>query len=216
MNFQSTREFCQLHKLSLIGYYLLMKIVLLSSFLLLIFCSCGAVKEETTETAVDNSPDFSKLKPDCFSPYATTPIIGPGNDFFTVDNGNNKRASTWGDPTVLKVNEQFIMYASTLHNDRANDTIEHISVYRLTSANGINWTLNPTTPVFDRTGAAAWNADGVETPSVVFFQNEYHMFYTSYPSDFSAASTYRICHAKSADGISWTRVSTTTPTAFPD
>ena len=175
--------------------------------------SCA--KEEESSELTTSPADYSKLTADCFAPYATTPLIGPGNQFFTVDNGNNKRASTWGDPHVLKVGEQFIMYASSLPNDRASDTIEHIAVYRLTSDNGINWTLNPTTPVFDRTGAAAWDADGTETPSVVYYKNEYHMFYTSYPSDYSASGTYRVGHAKSADGISWTRVTGAIPLIAP-
>lgn len=41
------------------------------------------------------------------------------------------------------------------------------------------------------------------------------MFYTSYPSDYSDANTYRIGHAKSADGISWTRETPTTPLVSP-
>lgn len=188
-----------------------MKYLILFTVIMLFNFSCA--KDE--DDAASSKPDFSKLKPSCFGPYATTPIVGPGNAFFTVDTGNNKRASTWGDPHVLKVDDQFIMYASTLPNDRTSDTIEHIAVYRLTSNNGINWTLNPTTPVLERTGAATWDADGVETPSVVFYKNEYHMFYTSYPSDYSASTTYRIGHAKSADGISWTRVTAVSPLVAP-
>mgnify|MGYP003684820047 CR=1 FL=1 len=188
-----------------------MRYLIIFSFIFLFSCA----KEEDSELTKSSSPDYSKLTSGCFSPYATTPIIGPGNEFFTVDTGNNKRASTWGDPHVLKVGGEFIMYASSLPNDRADDTVEHIAVYRLTSSNGINWTLNPATPVMERTGGATWDADGVETPSVVFYKNEYHMFYTSYPSDFSAATTYRIGHAKSADGIAWTRETPSAPLVAP-
>ncbi len=186
-------------------------------YLLLCFLIClsSCAKDEDSDLTKSSSPDYSKLTPNCFAPYATTPLIGPGNEFFTVDNGNNKRSSTWGDPHVLKVGSQFIMYASSLPNDRTDDTVEHIAVYRLTSSNGINWTLNPTTPVFDRSGSAAWDADGTETPSVVYYKNEYHMFYTSYPSDYSASTTYRIGHAKSADGITWTRVTAGAPLVAP-
>jgi hypothetical protein len=180
----------------------------------LLFFSC-AKEDEDSDLTSSSSPDYSKLKSECFSPYATAPQIGPGNEFFTVDTGNNKRESTWGDPHVLKVDGQFIMFASSLPNDRADDTVEHIAVYRLTSSNGRNWTLNPTSPVLERTGGATWDADGVETPSVVFYKNEYHMFYTSYPSDFSASTTYRIGHAKSSNGISWTRVTIASPLVAP-
>ena len=181
----------------------------------LLLISCAKKEEEESDLTTSSVPNFSKLTPDCFYPYATTPIIGPGNVFFTLDPGNNKRVSTWGDPHVLKVGEEFIMYASSLPNDRPNDNVEHIAVYRLISDNGINWTLSPTTPVMERTGGATWDADGVETPSVVFYKNEYHMFYTSYPSDFSASTTYRIGHAKSSDGITWSRVTAAAPLVAP-
>ncbi len=187
-----------------------MKLLIVFSLITLLSCA----KEEESDLT-NSAPNFSNLTYDCFKPYSTSPLIGPGNDFFTVDIGNNKRGSTWGDPHVLKVGSEFIMYASSLPNDRTSDTVEHISIYRLTSSNGINWTLNPSTPVFDRTGAAAWDADGTETPSVVFYKNEYHMFYTSYPSDYSAAGTYRVGHAKSTDGISWSRVTTANPLIAP-
>lgn len=188
-----------------------MKYLLIATLILLSSCA----EKNDSDSIETSGPDFSKLTANCFAPYATTPLIGPGNEFFTLDVANNKRSSTWGDPHVLKVGNQFIMYASSLPNDRTSDTIEHISIYRLTSDNGVNWTLNPTSPVFERPGGATWDADGTETPSVVFYKNEYHMFYTSYPSDFSAATTYRVGHAKSADGISWTRVTVGAPLISP-
>ena len=189
-----------------------MRTLLLSLCLFLFSC---AKEKESDDLSESIPPDFTKLTADCFAPYSTGPLIGPGNDFFIVDNSNNKRTSTWGDPHVLKVGSQFIMYASSLPNDRPDDTIEHIAIYRLISSDGVDWSLNPTSPVFERTGGTTWDADGAETPTVVFYKDEYHMFYTSYPSDYSDSSTYRIGHAKSADGISWTRVTAATPLIAP-
>jgi hypothetical protein len=108
------------------------KSIFIVGFILCLSLSCNkeeaAPAQTQAPTPAPSGPDYSKLTPDCFSPYSTNPIIGPGNEFFTVDTGNNKRTSTWGDPHVLKVGGQFVMYASSLPNDRANDTVEHIAV----------------------------------------------------------------------------------------
>jgi predicted GH43/DUF377 family glycosyl hydrolase len=171
---------------------------------------------DTAEDVPTSTPDYAKLKPECFVPYSATPIIGRGNAFFTVDLDNDLRDATWSDPTVLKIDDEFIMYATSLPNDRPDDTIEHIAVYRFTSPDGADWSLNPTTPIFERTGLGTpWDADGVETPSVVHYEGEYHMFYTSYVSDFSNAFGYRIGHATSTDGIAWNRVTVDAPLISP-
>lgn len=147
-----------------------------------------------------SAPDFSKLQPSCFEPYSPTPIIGPVNEYFT--------GSTWGDPTVLKVDEQFIMYSSssiyTNPSDPGGSWDQNIKIYRLTSSDGINWTLNPTSPVFQRS-IAGWDKKSTETPSVVYYRGKYHLFYTGYPTIFSDAFAYRIGHASSNDGITWVR-----------
>jgi len=90
-----------------------------------------------------------------------------------------------------------------------------VQIYRLISDDGLNFTLSPTTPVFTRSSSAAWDHGGVETPSVVYFNGTYYMFYTGYST--IAAHTdplqYRIGYATSSDGISWTRQ--TTPLLSP-
>ncbi|RYY96913.1 MAG: hypothetical protein EOO24_20525 [Comamonadaceae bacterium] len=45
----------------------------------------------------------------------------------------------------------------------------------------------------------------VETPSVVYFNGQYHMFYTGYTGHWSESLNYRIGHAVSPDGIRWTK-----------
>lgn len=170
-----------------------------SLYLCLLFSllSCGG---GSTSSTVEPAPDFSKLTADCFVPYSTTPIIGPGNEHLA--------RATWGDPTVLKMDDEFIMYAVSSNytdpNDPAGSWDQDIKVYRLTSPNGKNWTLNPTTAVFEKS-ATGWDEKSIETPSVVFYKGKYHLFYTGYPVVFNDPFAYRIGHASSFDGITWTR-----------
>ena len=158
--------------------------------------ACGG----SESTTVVGDPDFSKLKPDCFTPQSTTPVIGPDGQLLT--------GATWGDPTVLKVGEQFIMYAaSALYTDPLNPAVswdQNIKIYRLTSPDGINWTLNPTSAVFERSGSG-WDKKSTETPSVVYYKGKYHLFYTGYPVIFNDPFAYRVGHASSFDGITWAR-----------
>jgi hypothetical protein len=156
--------------------------------------------EDTGAEETESTPDYTNLEPDCFAPYSTTPIIGPQDTFFP--------GSTWGDPTVLKVGDEFIMYASssiyTDSEDPSSSWDQNIKIYRLTSPDGMDWSLNPTTAVFERS-ASGWDEKSTETPSVVYYQGKYHLFYTGYPAIFNDALAYRIGHASSDDGITWTR-----------
>jgi predicted GH43/DUF377 family glycosyl hydrolase len=151
-------------------------------------CSGGS-----STTAPSTPPNFSKLTPACFAPYAANPILTRDSQF---------AGSDWNDPSVIKVGNQYVMYASSDHSFDMN-----IAIYRMVSNNGLNWTLSPSTPVFsaDRSSAGTWDHQAVETPSVVVFNGVYHMFYTSYPVTFTDASSYKIGHATSLDGINWTR-----------
>jgi hypothetical protein len=170
--------------------------------LCMIFVLLGCSKSEESDNliATNAEADFSKLKPECFSPHSTTPIIGPIDDFFT--------GSTWTDPTVLKVDGQFIMFAGSAKytdpSDPSGSWDQNIKIYRLLSSDGINWALNPSSAVFERS-AAGWDKKSIETPAVVYYRNKYHMFYTGYPNLFSNATEYRIGHASSVDGVTWTR-----------
>jgi predicted GH43/DUF377 family glycosyl hydrolase len=138
--------------------------------------------------------DASRLSPACFS-GGTTPqldLAGPTLNW------------TWNDPHVLKVGSEYWMYAS------ATDYFAFpVRLYRLVSSDGITWTLNPTTAILDVGAAGSWDAGGVETPAVVHFGGQYHLFYTGYPypvghESFSVMD-FRVGHASSSDGITWTR-----------
>jgi len=134
-----------------------------------------------------------------FVPYSTEPIID-WNDFIV---------GSWADPSVLKVNNEYIMYASAMHGGIA--TPQPISIYRFTSSDGYTWSMNPSTPVFEPVNGSFYEG-GIETPNVVFFKGKYHMYNTVYLENIPAL--FKVSHATSADGISWTM--DTTPALVPD
>jgi predicted GH43/DUF377 family glycosyl hydrolase len=77
------------------------------------------------------------------------------------------------------------------------------SNYRMgyaTSINGINWTRNGANPVFDVGAGGTWDDTRVFGPTVIYFENLYHMWYTGFDG-----TNYKIGYATSADGITWTK-----------
>ena len=137
-------------------------------------------------------PDVSKLKASCFALEGSNPVLERGEQF---------AGSTWGDPHVIKVGAQYIMYATSDHDFDGN-----IGVYRLTSPDGVAWTLAPRTPVFEKSPVQTdWDRKSAETPSVVFFKGKYYMFYTGYPNAHYLPKEFRVMMATSVDGITWQR-----------
>jgi len=124
-----------------------------------------------------------------FVSYSDEPIID-WNDF---------GVGSWADPTVLKVNNEYIMYTSAMHGGIS--TPEPISIYRFTSLDGYSWEMNPSTPVFEPVEGTFYEG-GLETPNVVFFNGVYHMYNTVYLENIP--SLFEISHATSPDGINWT------------
>ena len=185
--------------------------------LLIIFSLISCVKKEGGETEIATIPttpitctvkmlsmnagdpngvDLSKLKPNCFCGNPIT-IIKSG-DFFSI--------SHWNDSHNINIGGTHYMYISSSTEVPTNK----IGIFRLKSTNGTNWTQDPA-PTGGQTAidmkvltqtASGWSSGGIETSSVVFFNGQYHMFYTAYVSN--AATNFRIGHAVSADGISWT------------
>lgn len=122
----------------------------------------------------------------------TNPLIET-DDFFA--------GSNWNDPHVIHDGSQFIMYASAAQNLDMN-----IKIYRLVSDDGINWSLNPASAVFEKSSdGEAWDRKSVETPAVVYYGGQYHLFYTGYPVTHTDSGSYQIGHATSPDGITWNR-----------
>lgn len=124
-----------------------------------------------------------------FVAYSQEPIID-WNDFIV---------GSWADPTVLKVNNEYIMYASAMHGGIS--TPLPISIYRFTSSDGYSWVMDPETPVFEPVDGTFFEG-GIETPNVVFFNGVYHMYNTVYLENI--ASLFKVSHATSPDGIIWT------------
>ena len=124
-----------------------------------------------------------------FVPHTQNPIIY-WNDFIV---------GSWADPTVLKVNNEYIMYASAMHGGVS--TPQPISIYRFTSLDGYSWVMNPSTPVFEPVNGTFYEG-GIETPNVVFFNSEFHMYNTVYFQN--DPFQFKISHATSPNGINWT------------
>ena len=125
-----------------------------------------------------------------FVPYAQNPILNYGDEI---------AGTPWNDPCVLKENGQYIMYTSGVQGglNHPNDTL---GIYRWLSNDGYSWALNPITPVLDHLDGTYYKG-GVETPSVVFYKGEYHMYNTVYTVN--NPFEFKISHATSLDGITW-------------
>ncbi len=172
-------------------------LVLLFTILMLFSCSAKDEDSETgavvaTSTPVLGTPDFTKLTPQCFQGNSAAAQLSASSLF---------SGSTWNDPSVLFRDNQYIMYASSTVNFDMN-----IKIYRMVSTDGKNWSLSPSTAVFEKNAdPSAWDQKSVETPSVVYFNNQYHMFYTGYETVYTDSQNFKIGHATSTDGITWTR-----------
>lgn len=125
-----------------------------------------------------------------FTPYSQDPILDYGDELF---------GSPWNDPTILKENGEYIMYLSGVEGglNHPNDTL---SIYRWLSDDGYDWTLNPTAPVLESIDGTYYGG-GIETPSVVFYKGEYHMYNSVYTVN--DPYQFKISHATSPDGLSW-------------
>ncbi len=90
-----------------------------------------------------------------------------------------------------------------------------VRLYRLVSTDGTSWTLDPAGPILSDAPPGSWDAGGLETPAVVFFNSQYHLFYTAYQYEVgtheykaNSPADFRIGHAVSDDGITFTRAAT--------
>lgn len=102
----------------------------------------------------------------------------------------------WNDPHVMRNGGGYVMYMTSSVNEPFEAPI---LPFRAESTDGVNWSLNPVTPLLQVTGTPFVS---IETPSVVYFNERYHMYYTGvYPEGHSP--TMAIGHAESDDGINW-------------
>ncbi len=174
-----------------------------SVFLMFSFINC---QKSTTGTPPQNgnpasTPDISRLSPNCFQSANAIPTHTNGTFIGSF--------AIWNDPSVLKVENKYVMYASSPGDSSAPDY--NIQIYRFESNDLSNWTLNPSVPVLSAGTAGTWNEKGVETPSVIYFQNQYHMFYTGYKNSpdsnpaYAHHENFKIGHAISSNGINFTK-----------
>lgn len=128
---------------------------------------------------------------DSWIAFNGNPVISEGDAFSMAQ---------WNDPTVIESGGTFTMYMT------ANSTGAYgvdVLPYLATSTDGTNWTINPT-PLLALGMSGSFDEIGVETPSVVFFGGEYHMYYTGVGIG-GLGGPLSIGHATSPDGLTWTK-----------
>jgi predicted GH43/DUF377 family glycosyl hydrolase len=107
--------------------------------------------------------------------------------------GSFRHQALWDDPSPLKENGLYVLYLTT---SIATPFKPPVVPFRLVSRDCRNWKLDPSVPVAMPTGTRFVS---VETPSVVKFRGQYHMFFSGiYPPGSSALMA--IGHAVSTDG----------------
>lgn len=103
----------------------------------------------------------------------------------------------WNDPTLLKEGDQYVMWMTTSIETPFKPPI--VPFRAVSDDHGKTWRLDPPTPVALPAGTQFVN---IETPSVVKFHGQYHMFFSGiYPS--GKPTLMAVGHAVSADGKTW-------------
>jgi len=115
--------------------------------------------------------------------------------------GDLRPLGSWNDPCVVRDGSRLVMYLSSALRVPGSPPVQP---FRAVSDNGTDWQLDPQTPLLAPGGdSEEFDAQSVETPSVVRFGDQYHMYYTGVSRGLSGPMA--IGHATSADGISWTK-----------
>lgn len=118
-----------------------------------------------------------------------------------VSFGQERSMASWNDPCVLKQDGRYVMYLTSSAKMPGQPPVQP---YRAVSVDGFHWTLEPKQPLLaPGTNVEDFDFQNVETPSVVFFQGRYHMYYTGVQKGLSGPMA--IGHATSSDGIRWTK-----------
>jgi hypothetical protein len=124
-----------------------------------------------------------------WAPHRDNPIVMAGD---LIDKG------LWADPSVLKVGDGYVMYMTSSTKEPFKPPI---LTFRAVSRDGVKWRLDPERPLMDASGTPFVS---IETPSVVYFRGEYHMYYSGiHPS--GHLPVMEIGHATSPDGVTWTK-----------
>ena len=120
--------------------------------------------------------------------------LHPGNPL--VKAGDFRDKALWNDPSVLKVGDTYVMFMTSSTQEPFKPPVVP---YRAVSRDGLEWRLDPQRPLMDVSGTPFLS---LETPSVVFFKGQYHLYYTGiHPPGHIPAM--EIGHATSPDGVTW-------------
>ncbi len=122
--------------------------------------------------------------------------VDPGNP--VIQAGDLMSQGLWGDPSVLKVGDTYVMYMSSSTKEPFKPPI---LTFRAVSSDGLRWRLDPQTPLMDASGTPFVS---IETPSVIHFRGKYHMYYTGI-HPWGHSPVMEIGHASSDDGIHWVK-----------
>ena len=115
-----------------------------------------------------------------------------------IQTGDFRSQGLWGDPCVLKVNGEYVMYLTSSTRDPFKPPV---LPFRAVSPDGVKWELQPKQPLLTAEGMEYVS---IETPSVVYFRGRYHMYFTAIMPD-GRIPPMAIGHAVSDDGIKWTK-----------
>ena len=161
----------------------MIRFTLLLLFSLCICCHCSDVNFTNWEANEDPVIEY-------YPPY-------------WLDNSYNLNGKVWNDPCVLPFNgTHYRMYLTKNSNSLYIDG-SYVLPYITYSTDGISWNIDENQPLLQNGASGSYDDKGIETPSVVFFQNTYHMFYTA--TKFNDGYTFRIGHATSSNGVDWVK-----------
>jgi hypothetical protein len=168
--------------------------ILQSLFLVVVAALPGLAqdREQPTVQPKQRDPVADLPVQDGWRPHAENPCLSFGQ---------HRPLASWNDPCVLKRDGKYIMYMTTSLMVPGRPPVEP---FRAVSDDGVSWSLEPKTPLIaPGKGAADFDFQSVETPSVVSFKGKFHLYYTGVQKELSGPMA--IGHATSDDGTHWTK-----------
>ncbi len=118
--------------------------------------------------------------------------------------GNFWTHTAFNDPCVIKNGDTYYMYLSRNTEDLYTDgRAEPVSIFYATSKDGVEWDLK-SNEILSLGTISEWDYNKTETPSVVMFKGKYHMYYSG-GSQYAPVVSYKIGHAVSSDGVTWSK-----------
>ncbi len=129
-----------------------------------------------------------------WSKYINNPVLQPG-------------PANWDQVYVM---EPSVLFDGMYKMWYSGQSGQYYQIGLASSADGINWIKEAANPVLIPGPAIAWDDAGVRSPSVIFANNVYMMWFTGVTN-----SIYQIGLATSADGVLWNK-STSNPVLTPD